>query len=144
MSRCIVSIIVILLFSFYLGCGSDTVVGPPVDMPDGPEITVQKVHELISQDQEIVLLDVRTLDEFNSDTGHLASSRNIPVQDLANRLDELNDVKKSDIVVYCKSGGRSALAQTTLADNGFRAWSMTGGITQWIAMYDRQYLDGVN
>jgi rhodanese-related sulfurtransferase len=113
-------------------------------MPDGPEIAIQKVHELISEGQEIVLLDVRTVDEFNSDTGHFVSSRNIPVQELANRLDELDDVKSSDIVVYCKSGGRSALAQSTLAEHGFKAWSMTGGITAWIATYNHEFLEETN
>ena len=61
-----------------------------------------------------VLLDVRTPGEFSE--GHLQGARNIPVQELANRLAELP--KGSDVVVYCRSGGRSAVARQMLEGRG--------------------------
>ncbi len=51
------------------------------------------------------LLDVRTRDEFAS--GHVKGALNIPVQELGQRLSE---VPRGAVVVYCRSGGRSASA----------------------------------
>jgi len=61
-----------------------------------------------------LLLDVRTRQEFES--GHVEGARNIPVQELAARVDEL--VNAPRIVVYCRSGGRSAVAAELLRSRG--------------------------
>lgn len=61
-----------------------------------------------------LLLDVRTVGEFAE--GHVEGARNIPVQDLAARLTEIP--KGREIVVYCRSGGRSAVAAQMLRGRG--------------------------
>jgi rhodanese-related sulfurtransferase len=61
-----------------------------------------------------VLLDVRTAEEFA--TGHLPGAKNIPVQELSARLRELPP--KASVVVYCRSGGRSAAATQILWGRG--------------------------
>lgn len=60
------------------------------------------------------LLDVRTRDEFAS--GHVKGAVNIPVQELGQRLRE---VPRGAVVVYCRSGGRSASAASILSANGY-------------------------
>jgi len=62
------------------------------------------------------LLDVRTPEEFAS--GHVTGAINIPVQDLPRRMKELSDTKRG-VVVYCRSGGRSAQAAAMLIRRGF-------------------------
>ncbi len=64
------------------------------------------------------IVDVRTQEEFQS--GHLAGSVNIPLQELAFRIEELRELPKP-LTVCCASGMRSALAIQLLAAQGIRA-----------------------
>lgn len=75
-----------------------------------------------------LLVDVRSPGEFAG--GHIEGAINIPMQDLKGRLDELGD-NRSEIVVYCQSGGRSAIAKRLLERNGFENVHDLGGIGQW-------------
>ena len=61
-----------------------------------------------------LLLDVRTTGEFAG--GHLDGATNIPVEQLANRLSEV--AAQKEIVVYCRSGRRSAVAAELLRAAG--------------------------
>ncbi len=61
------------------------------------------------------LVDVRTPEEFES--GHVTASVNIPLDQVAERLDEFEG--EDHIVVFCRSGNRSAMAKAILAQNGF-------------------------
>jgi phage shock protein E len=61
-----------------------------------------------------LLLDVRTPQEFAA--GHVDGAKNIPVQDLARRIAELGAPRQ--VVVYCRSGGRSASAAQILRQAG--------------------------
>ena len=74
------------------------------------------------------LLDVRSPQEFSG--GHIEGAVSIPVQELAGRIDELGD-KNGQIVVYCQSGRRSAVAKRLLESNGFTNVHDMGGIGQW-------------
>lgn len=74
------------------------------------------------------LLDVRSSEEFGG--GHIDGATNIPVQELAGRSDELGD-KETPIVVYCQSGGRSAMAKRLLENQGFANVHDLGGIAEW-------------
>jgi rhodanese-related sulfurtransferase len=75
-----------------------------------------------------MLLDVRSPGEFAG--GHLDGAVSIPVQELAGRIDELGD-KTDQIVVYCQSGNRSAMAKRLLESHGFANVHDLGGIGQW-------------
>ena len=92
-------------------------------------ISVEEVYEIINSGEEHIILDVRTLDEFNQ--GHLEDAVHIPVDELEDRLDELpQDIP---IIVHCKSGVRSNTAAITLLENGFtQILDMGGGIVDWM------------
>ncbi len=75
-----------------------------------------------------LLVDVRSEAEYQD--GGIEGSINIPIQELAGRMDELGD-KERPIVVYCQSGGRSAMAKRLLESNGFTEVHDLGGIRQW-------------
>lgn len=66
--------------------------------------------------QGALLLDVRTHAEFRE--GHLPHALNLPVQELPARLHEVGPTSRP-IVVYCRSGGRSAQAAQLLARAGY-------------------------
>ncbi|MGQ0507613.1 MAG: rhodanese-like domain-containing protein [Myxococcaceae bacterium] len=63
-----------------------------------------------------VLLDVRSPAEYAA--GHAEGARNIPVQELEQRVKEVGD-PKTGVVVYCKAGMRAASAEQILRKHGF-------------------------
>lgn len=75
----------------------------------------------------VFLLDVREPHEY--DAGHLAGAVRIGVDDVANHIDNLATF--SEIIVYCRSGMRSARAVTLLQQRGIYAVSLTGGLLAW-------------
>lgn len=62
------------------------------------------------------LVDVRNRDEFAS--GHAKNTVNIPLGEIQNKLDEFRN--KKQLVVFCRSGNRSAQAKAILEQNGFK------------------------
>jgi phage shock protein E len=74
------------------------------------------------------LVDVRTPGEFAA--GHLPGAVNIPLQQLDDRLAEL-EPKGSPVVLYCRSGHRSGNAARTLKSAGFAAVHDLGSMSRW-------------
>ena len=74
-----------------------------------------------------VLLDVRTPSEFAA--RHLDGAVNIPLQDLGARMGELDPSRP--VVVYCRSGGRSAGATKALKASGFTQVLDLGAMSSW-------------
>lgn len=92
-------------------------------------LTAKEARTVLANDSSVILLDVRTQDEFNSE--RISNTPLIPVQSLESRMHELNKYKKNKIIVYCRSGNRSGVAVKMLREHGFSAINMRGGITQW-------------
>ncbi len=87
--------------------------------------------KFLGHDTTVVFLDVRTTKEYGSETGHVRGAILIPIDSLESRLPELDTYKSKTIIAYCRTGIRSVRAQRILAENGFHALSMLGGITRW-------------
>lgn len=96
-------------------------------------MTPDEVYRLMRTDTTVLLLDVRTEDEWTSAAGHLRGAMLIPVQDLEGRIGELERGRTHTIVVYCRSGNRSGIATRLLRARGFRAFNMAGGMLRWDA-----------
>ncbi len=73
--------------------------------------------------ENTTLLDVRSSIEFNS--GHLKGAINIPVDNLRERLGELD--RNKEIIAYCKVGLRGYIASRILSQYGFKVKNITGG-----------------
>ena len=87
-----------------------------------------EVQDWIKSNKEIFILDVRTPGEYKND-GHIKGSTLIPLQELSGRLSELPT--DQEIVVVCRSGGRSSNACRQLASfeslrGGMMAWGRNG------------------
>jgi rhodanese-related sulfurtransferase len=95
--------------------------------------SVQQTYAKLATDSTIVVVDVRTPQEFMSETGHLRNARLIPVQELESRLSELQQFKHRTILVYCRSGNRSGRASEILTKQGFTPVNMAGGMIEWNA-----------
>jgi len=81
-------------------------------------------EDIVNRDRDkTVLLDVRTKIEY--DNGYIDNAVNIDVNELRNRLNELD--KNKEYLVYCKVGLRGYIAARILLQNGFKAKNLTGG-----------------
>jgi rhodanese-related sulfurtransferase len=87
----------------------------------------QAIH-LLENDDNVTLLDVRTIQEYKS--GHLRDATLIPVQALSENLGMLRQDKNKKIIVYCRTGSRSVTASRILEENGFTPLNVKGGIIQ--------------
>jgi rhodanese-related sulfurtransferase len=92
------------------------------------DITPAEVSEIIQNDEDYIILDVRTQDEYND--GHLEKAQLISVDTIEHVLDILP--KDKPIIVYCQGGVRSRRAAEILVNNGFDPVYDMGGITEWI------------
>jgi adenylyltransferase/sulfurtransferase len=77
-----------------------------------------------------VILDVRNPDEFEA--GHIPGARLIPLGELPGRLGEIEELRNSELVVYCQKGGRSAKACGILHQAGFdNLQNLEGGFADY-------------
>ena len=84
----------------------------------------------LPRDGSVQLLDVRTVDEY--DRGHIDGFVNIPVDDLRDRLDELDAAKP--VYVICQSGLRSYIGCRILSQHGFDCHNFSGGYRFYAAV----------
>ena len=92
----------------------------------GPEPVRAEAHQIV--DQGARLVDVRSAVEFAS--GHVEGAVNIPLDQLPERMSELGSQDQA-IVVYCRSGQRSASAKRTLEAAGYRDVFDLGAMSRW-------------
>jgi len=94
-------------------------------------------HTIITQDeamymmanQDVIILDVRTLSEFN--LGHIPGAISLELNEIRYvALYVIPDVNKT-ILVYCRSGARSAYASAILTEMGYHNVYDFGGIINW-------------
>lgn len=93
------------------------------------EVTVEELKAKKDAGEEFFLLDVREQHEYyvSNIDGVL-----IPLGDLPDRVNEIEDQRDKEVVVMCRSGGRSAKAVEFLSSQGFSNVSnLVGGINKW-------------
>ena len=116
-----IAILVLLVFSI-TSCLKTKTEGVMVLNPENFE---QKIES-----SDVQLVDVRTPEEFAE--GHIPNAINININgnDFVSETSKLD--KNKPVMVYCKMGGRSAKAASSLKEHGFKDISdLDGGITSW-------------
>jgi rhodanese-related sulfurtransferase len=98
------------------------------------EVLPAAVCAYIKEHPETILLDVRTQAEYNGTAtpnfGTLKGAINIPVQELSQRLSELEQYKGKEILVFCSHSHRSPQAAYLLTQNGYtKVTNMSGGMS---------------
>ena len=93
------------------------------------QISAEQAYEMMNELDDFILLDVRTQAEFN-DTG-LYGAILIPVDELQNRAESELPDKDAVILIYCRSGQRSAIAAQMLVHMGYTNVYDFGGIINW-------------
>ena len=90
----------------------------------------------ICKDKSAVLLDVRTVGEFNR--GHMDGFKNIPVDELRERINEIE--KGKPVYLICQSGLRSYIASRILEGNGYETYNFSGGFRFYDAVINDRTL----
>ena len=101
-------------------------------MQSGNANQTMKYEELqnkLNVKENFVLLDVRTQEEF--DAGHIASAILLPYDEIALKAATVLPDKEKEIVLYCRSGRRSAIAKKALVELGYKDVEDFGGINRW-------------
>jgi phage shock protein E len=122
----ITSLMLLLIASFTLAACATSAPSTPwvVEL-----LSPQGYEAQFGADQQHLLIDVRTPEEFAS--GHIEGAVNIPVEELSQRLGEVTH--ETPLVVYCRTGNRSATAAQILVNAGYGPVFNLGGIQSWIA-----------
>ena len=132
-----------LTASLFVGCGNNNTENKDANTQTSSESSSETQSEAVSKDISIdeskklindgevtLLLDVRNEDEF--DEGHLKNAIQIPVKELKENLSDIEKFKDELVLVYCRSGKRSAEAVDILKENGFKNLvHMKDGISKW-------------
>lgn len=92
-----------------------------------PEVSAGELDSRLRAADPPVVLDVR--EPWERDIARLNGTLDIPMGEISARLAELP--RDRDIVVMCRSGGRSSRVADYLHQMGYRAANLTGGILAW-------------
>ena len=92
-----------------------------------PEVNATEAAKRIAEGA--FTLDVR--EKLEWDAGHIGSAVHIPLGELVSRHNEISSDR--DILVFCRSGGRSAEATLVLCALGYKAHNVVGGMQAWVA-----------
>ncbi len=108
-----------------LGCSNDN---------EESEAIVNKINaevamEMMESGDDFILVDVRTQEEY--DEGHIEGALLLPLDQLETLSEEQLTDKDATILVYCRSGNRSAQASKILIDLGYQNVYDFGGIIDW-------------
>lgn len=94
-----------------------------------PSTNANDLKERLAAGHKPVLLDVRQPEEHAQK--NIPGSILIPLGDLGRRIGEIEKYKGEEIIVYCRSGSRSAMAVKALREQGYNAINLSGGIMFW-------------
>ncbi|RVU24671.1 rhodanese-like domain-containing protein [Sandaracinomonas limnophila] len=93
------------------------------------DITVQELKQRIDAQEKLNIFDVREeheFDEFN------IGATLIPLGELPDRLDEIEQFKDEELIIHCRSGARSGRAKDFLEMQGFtKVRNLLGGMIEW-------------
>ncbi|MGI6608450.1 MAG: rhodanese-like domain-containing protein [Erysipelotrichaceae bacterium] len=92
-------------------------------------ITTSEAIEMMESEEDYIILDVRTLAEYEA--GHIKGAVNFPNENIGNQMLDILPDKDQLIFVYCRSGNRSKSASLKLAEIGYTNIVEIGGINLW-------------
>lgn len=97
---------------------------------EGKETPAQELLQRQAAGEKVLVVDVRSTEEFAA--GHVPGAINLPHDTLTGSEPVLKDWKQKPVVVYCKSGRRSAIAAEVLEKQGFTQLEhLTGDMQGW-------------
>jgi len=99
----------------------------------GGMLNIANLKRRMDEGEDILLLDVRTTEDYDGEQGHIAGSTLLPLEELEQRIDEINDYYEKTVVTICRTDRKSAKAARLLAEKGFADVHVAKmGMTDWI------------
>ena len=93
------------------------------------DITVEELKTRMDKGEKLNILDVR--EEWENEEFNIRAQL-IPLAELPARISELSDLKNQELILHCRSGGRSGQAKQYLTQQGFTgARNLIGGMIEW-------------
>lgn len=135
MMKRITILLALVLFSVQFSCTTDAT-SAQINQSDVQEIAVARnvgaadFNKFLTEKQSVVLIDVRTAGEVAQ--GYIDGAVNIDISSQQFRAEVAKLDKTKPVLVYCRSGRRSAAAMRYMRDHGFvEVYNLTGGILAW-------------
>jgi uncharacterized membrane protein YdjX (TVP38/TMEM64 family) len=99
----------------------------------GSMMSTEDFRQRRDTDRDLLVLDVRTAEDFVGEQGHIDGAMNIPVEELQQRMAELGDQLEYPVAIVCRTDKRSVKAALLLTEEGFAdVHVVRGGMTKWI------------
>ena len=99
----------------------------------GPTMGTDELRRRLDSEKGLLLLDVRTAEDFAGEQGHIEGAVNIPVEELQQRVAEIGDYLEQTVAIVCRTDKRSAKAALLLTEEGFAdVHVVRGGMTKWL------------
>lgn len=97
-----------------------------------PMLEIDEFRARLDKGDQVLILDVRTTADFVGEQGHIAGARNLPLETLAESIDELTAYQEQPIAIFCRTDRRSAKASALLSRHGFADVQVVrNGMTAW-------------
>ncbi len=97
-----------------------------------PMLTIAELKQKLDAGDDVLVLDVRTAEDYTGKQGHIAGSRLLPLEELEARIHELDDYLEKTIITICRSDRKSAKAAQMLVQKGFAdVYVAKMGMTDW-------------
>ncbi len=101
-------------------------------MRRGTAIDIVTLKQRIDAGEDLLILDVRSSEDYASEPGHIANATLLPLEELAQRTDELAAYIDKPVIIICRTDRKSAKAARMLNDRGFSDVSIaTKGMKEW-------------
>ena len=99
------------------------------DRPGANQVKISALQAEERMIEDVIILDVRTQDEF--DAGHIKNAILLPYDETMTLASSILHDKNQTILIYCRTGRRSAIAATLLIELGYTSVYDFGGIEDW-------------
>lgn len=120
-------LLMMILMTTLAGCSSESISSDSENSYQ--KISSEEAKKMMDEDSSIIILDVRTPEEF--ELGHIQGAVNISHTEIKEIIETAIPDKSKTILVYCRSGNRSAIASNDLIELGYLNIYDFGGINDW-------------
>lgn len=99
------------------------------------DITVTELKSRMDNQEDLVIIDVREPFEYEM---YNIGAKLIPLGQLPDSLNELSELKDTEIILHCRSGARSGTAKQLMMQNGFtKVRNLLGGMLAWQEAFEK-------